>query len=69
MDFKFRGCPRSGATAVAELRRHWDRLELYIVGISSRASSNVLLRTAGANEVIQKDSLRPKLVELATRFC
>jgi DNA-binding NarL/FixJ family response regulator len=68
MDFAFRGRARSGAAAIAELRRTWDHRELYIVGISRDSPSNARLRAPGANDVVRKDLLRTALAELASRF-
>lgn len=67
MDFAFRGSKRSGASAVAALRRQWDARELFILGISGSTQGNVALRSAGANDVVRKSDLRERLLKLARK--
>src|SRR3954471_16165981 len=48
----------TGEEAIAELRNHWPRGQLVIVGISSDAPSNERMVAAGADDAVPKTHLR-----------
>jgi hypothetical protein len=52
---------------VRQLRRHYDKRELVVVGISSNPAGNAELVSAGANEAVNKGSLYQFLEELVAK--